>query len=156
MRVEDENMDVLQNMEAIITTIYRENPDLTDFDVLGVLESLIDRYTAEKLGRAPRNNTLSAKEQELLGDLTEICEWRMGRRSLEGIGTEGGGATQVKVISTSKGPADLKPEDALISAPDPKTVDEILKCLKRIQKSVMKWNRQGGRRGYLDFITHYV
>jgi hypothetical protein len=35
-------------------------------------------------------------------------------------------------------------------------VDEIIVCLKRIQKSVKTWSKRGGRRGYLSFVEQYV
>jgi hypothetical protein len=38
----------------------------------------------------------------------------------------------------------------------PKTVDEIITCLKRIQKSIRRWNKEGGRQGYLNFISEFV
>jgi hypothetical protein len=41
-------------------------------------------------------------------------------------------------------------------APEPKTVDEIMLCLKRILKSATRWNKEAGRQGYLDFITQFV
>jgi len=39
---------------------------------------------------------------------------------------------------------------------EPLTLDEMIQCLKRIQHSVKKWNKMGGRKGYLDFIVQYV
>jgi hypothetical protein len=41
-------------------------------------------------------------------------------------------------------------------APEPKQVDAIALCLKRILKSVNRWNKSGGQRGYLTFIVQYV
>jgi hypothetical protein len=35
-------------------------------------------------------------------------------------------------------------------------VDVIIACLKRIRKSVEKWNKQGGRQGYLTFVEQFV
>ncbi len=63
-----------------------------------------------------------------------MCEWRLGRGSVTD-----------------------EPQKAKEIAPDEaKSVDEILLCLKRILKSVKKWNRDGGRQGYLNFIVQYV
>jgi hypothetical protein len=41
-------------------------------------------------------------------------------------------------------------------APEPIKVEEILLCLKRILKSVNRWNKSAGQRGYLTFIVQYV
>jgi hypothetical protein len=39
---------------------------------------------------------------------------------------------------------------------DPKTLDEIVACLKKLHNSARKWNKSGGRRGYLDFVVKYI
>jgi hypothetical protein len=62
-----------------------------------------------------------------------MCEWRLGR--LQPDNAEA---------------ADLGP------APEPIKVDEIVLCLKKILKSVNRWNKTGGQRGYLTFIIPYV
>jgi hypothetical protein len=38
----------------------------------------------------------------------------------------------------------------------PKTLDEIVACLKRVRTSVKRWHKSGGRRGYLDFVSQYI
>jgi len=132
MRIEEAFSDVLQNIEFGIVSTYREHPDLVDHDVLRTLDAVMDSYKAEKIGRAPREVSLSRVEQAMFLAVRTMCEWRLGRRSLDGA--EG----------------DIRPDST------PKTVDEILLCLKRIHKSVQGWNRSGGQRGYLDFIVKYV
>lgn len=34
--------------------------------------------------------------------------------------------------------------------------EEIVACLKRIRKSVGRWNKRGGRQGCLTFIQQYI
>jgi hypothetical protein len=29
-------------------------------------------------------------------------------------------------------------------------------CLRRLRKSVERWNRTGGQRGYLEFVSQFV
>jgi len=36
------------------------------------------------------------------------------------------------------------------------SLDEIIQCLKRILKSVEKWNKHEGIQGYLRFVSQYV
>ena len=57
-----------------------------------------------------------------------MCEWRLGNSS--GLAQEG--------------PIEGIP------------VAELVPCLRTIQKSIPRWSRQGGRKGYLDFISRYV
>ena len=131
--VEDQYLDVLQNIEFGIVTVYRERAEMSDYAVMRMLEALIDRYTAEKIGRPPRDFGLSDVERVLLSNVRRICEWRLGRE---------------------------RPPDnwsnAEITAPEAKTADEIVLCLKRVLRSAKRWNKEAGRQGYLDFITQFV
>ncbi len=56
------------------------------------------------------------------------------------------------------GQEDLLTESGLPfeEGPDSKTHDEIIACLKRVKKSVQRWNKHGGRQGYLNFVQQYV
>ncbi len=63
-----------------------------------------------------------------------MCEWRLGRTT---IGID----------------KNIQEE---ISINDSKTIDEIIDCLKRILKSVNKWNKREGRQGYLKFVSQYI
>jgi len=131
--VEEQYMDVLQNIEMGIVLTYHDRLNLSDHDVRRTLEALIDAYKAEKVGRPQRQFNLSEDERLLMDNVRRMCEWRLGRGKLEDDpGQEGQ------------------------NAPEPKTVDEILLCLKKILKSVDQWNRSGGRQGYLNFIIQYV
>ena len=131
MKDEDKNLDVLQNIEFAIATTYKDARDLTDYSVMSALEALIDSYTAEITGRAPRSFKLSPEEQTLFGAVRDMCEWRLGRGHLD--------------EPLNELDVDLKKN----------TVEEILLCLKKVLKSARFWNREGGRRGYLDFIVRY-
>jgi hypothetical protein len=59
------------------------------------------------------------------------CEWRMGR------------------------PSGLVP-----AQDDPPVRDittaEMAACLKRIRKSIDRWSKEGGPRGYLNFVRQYI
>ena len=133
MRVEDQYPDVLQNIEFGIVTAYKSHPEMLDYDVIRILEALIDKYAAEKIGRQLRHFSLSGVEQTLLENVRRMCEWRLGRGTLTD-----------------------SPEKAKEIAPEPITIDEIVLCLKRIHKSVKKWNKEGGRQDYLQFVIQYV
>jgi len=130
----EKNLDVLQNIEAAIVLEHDSDPALTDNNVVAALESLIDAYVAEKIGRSPRRFNLTPEDSRIHKAIRETCEWRMGRAPL-GVGRR------------AAPPADAETR---------KTVDEIIACLKRILKSVRTWNSGGGIRGYLGFIEQHV
>ena len=106
---------------------------MTDYSVMRVLEALIDSYAAETVGRPRRSFDLADVERVLMDAVREMCEWRLGRGGPLDGGASSGGA-----------------------APEPKTVAEIILCLKRVLKSAKRWNRDLGRQGYLNFIVQYV
>ena len=130
MSIEEDYGDVLQNIEFAIVTVYRENRELIDYDVADALEALIRMYRSEQSGREPSPARLAEKPQQVFEATKEMCEFRLGR-------------------------ADLDAEE---KAPDPQpiSVSDLIDCLKRIEKSVRRWTKQGGRRGYLDFVSQYV
>jgi hypothetical protein len=97
-----------------------------------VLEAAADRYRAETRGHTPPDVSPSEMEADLYEAVQTMCEWRLGRSGPDGAA------------------------DEACPAPKPITTDEIILCLKRILKSVNRWNRSGGRTGYLDFIVQYV
>ncbi len=130
---EDQYLDVLHNIESGIMMVYRNEPDLVDFDVENALNALTRLYTAEMRGRAASPVKLNPLAQDVYNSVHVMCEWRLGRAEIGAV--EDG----------------QKPPQ-----PEPIRTDEIVACLKRIRKSVQHWNKEGGRRGYLTFIEGYV
>jgi hypothetical protein len=51
MRIEDEHLDVLQNLEVLVSSLYREHPEMTDFTAARTYEALLDFFAAERVGR---------------------------------------------------------------------------------------------------------
>ena len=47
MDVEEEHLDILQNIEFAIMSVYRDNPLLVDFDVEAAINALISLYHAQ-------------------------------------------------------------------------------------------------------------
>ena len=129
MGIEDEHPDVLQNIEFAVATVYRQNREMTDYSVMRVYEALIKRYTAEAAGREVKELRLDELETTMFGFARDMCEWRLGRATLDGKEDLGDAAVDMKVL---------------------------ILCLRRLLKSVEKWNKQGGRQGYLQFMSQYV
>ena len=133
MRVEEQYLDVLQNIEAVISSTYRDHPNMTDYETERVLEAVVETYKAEQRGHTAREFSFAPIEEALYEAVHNVCQWRLGR-------------------------ADLSTDDAMdeAQAPKPLDTDAILLCLKKILTSANKWTRNSGRQGYLNFITQYV
>jgi hypothetical protein len=128
--IEDKHPDVLQNIEFAIVGIYKKSRELSDYDVMRVLDTALESYTAEKAGKNPRNARFSPLEQLLHEQVRQICEWRLGRAAF--------------------GDNEKSPPKTPIS------LDDMILCLKRLIKSVGRWNKQGGRQGYLNYIIQFI
>ena len=131
MKFEEKYEDVLQNIEFGIVRVYQEHPELVDWDALIAIESLIHAYSAEAQGRQAAPRVLAGLASQVAGPVKAMCEWRLGRNPL------------------------TDEEGHSLDVP-PKTLDEIVACLKRIRRSIRLWNKEGGRQGYLKFVSQFV
>jgi hypothetical protein len=129
---EDKYLDVLQNIEMAIVSVYREHSDLLDYDVDKVLNILWTEYRNGKQGKAMSAPRLGEKAQHVYERVKDMCEFRLGRSNA------------------------LKTQGWFKAKPTPLSVDEIMDCLKRIRKSVALWNKEGGRQGFLYFIDNNI
>ena len=129
---EDKYLDVLQNIEMAIVSVYREHDDLLDYDVDKVLNLLWTEYRNEKRAGRMSVPKLSDNAQMVYERVKEMCEWRLGRSNKE------------------------KNSGWFKAKSEPISVDEMMDCLKRIRKSVDLWNKEGGRQGYLYFIDNNI
>ena len=132
-RIEDRYFDVLQNIETAIVAVYDDQPDLLDVEVLDAIDALIRTYAWEKDGRGTPTLRLSDRAQRVFDASRRMCEWRLGRQSLN--------------------PGTVERDDA---KPDDLTVSDVVLCLQRIRSSVRLWNKQGGRQGYLDYVRQFL
>jgi len=133
MNVEEEYADLLQNIEFVIVRIFRREPMLVDFDVENAVNGLITKYQAQAQSHEPRLPKLNERPKEVYDAVETICEWRLGSEA---------------ILS-----AEMK---ALGPRLEPVSLDVIVACLKRIRKSIQRWNKQGGRQGYLTFVQRFV
>ena len=133
MDVEEDYLDILQNIEFAIMSVYRDNPLLVDFDVEAAINALISFYHAQPQSHEARRPNLNERATLVYERVQAMCDWRLGR---EGFVTADG---------SEDGPR-----------PEPVTLDVIVACLKRIRKSIQRWNKEGGRQGYLTFVGRFV
>ena len=133
VRVEEEYADILFGIEAAIVSVASETPELVDRNVLAAIDALIALYSFEtKRGRrnlSPPTGRSGAVYERCL----RTCEWQLGRKNIDG-----------DPISEN-----YRDKEGL-------TVSELLRCLKRLRKSIRFWHKQGGRRGYLSYVSEFV
>lgn len=132
---EDKYLDVLQNIESGIVSVFRKHPEMTDWDAQNAVEGLVRTYQAEGRQRRAPVLRLAPLAQETFDAVRVMCEWRLGRR--EAVHTD------------DEGKSDDIPMRTV-------TLDEMIACLKRIRSSIELWNKEGGRRGYLNFVSQFV
>jgi hypothetical protein len=130
---EEQYLDVLHNIESAIVLVSQEHSEMLDLDVENALKALIRTYRAEKDNHPVSPPRLSELEEEIYDEVKSMCELRLGRAELT---TEDGQQVDLPI--------------------EPLTIDEIIACLKRIQRSVKRWSKQHGRRGYLDFVQQFI
>lgn len=129
MSVEEEHLDILQNIESSVTSVYREHPQLTDFDVERVYDALIREYSRPEGSESAPPEFPTEERAALYAQAKIVCDFRLGDPD-----------------SPLQLPTGLEPVSREV----------IVACLKRLRRSVNKWTKRGGRRGYLDFIQDYT
>jgi hypothetical protein len=167
MRVEEQYEDVLQNIEFSIINVYRQDPSLLDYDVRDAVEALIRCYEAERSGRQPPALRLHERAQRVFQAAQTMCEFRLGRQQLmtgeaapeaghEENREQGLFGKLLKGGFFTRAGREKTARDESVPDIEPISVEEIIKCLKRIQTSIRRWNKQNGRRGYLDFVSEFI
>ncbi|MFQ6102029.1 MAG: hypothetical protein ACE5OS_12460 [Anaerolineae bacterium] len=78
---EERYEDVLQNIEFGIVRVYREHPEMTDWETLNAIGALLHTYRAEAKGRQPAPPSLAPLAQEVYESVEAMCEWRLGRET---------------------------------------------------------------------------
>lgn len=124
----EKNLDLLQNIEFGIIEVYRADPSLLDVDAKDAIDALARHYHAEEENRTSPTLPLSQRAQRVFESVQELCEWRLGRTQIPGE-SEAGSAVPVS---------------------------DLVKGLREIQKSIPRWSKQGGRKGYLEFVSQFL
>jgi hypothetical protein len=133
MTFEEQYEDVLQNIEFGIIRVYREHPEMTDWEASIAVEALIRVYNAEVKGRQIKAPSLPPLAQQVYESAGAMCELRLGRETL---------------LDEEDGPVDLDMPSL--------SLDEIIACLKRVRKSINLWSRERGRQGYLTYLSQFI
>ncbi len=125
--IENKYLAVLHDIESAILDVYYEQKEMTDYSVEKVINALTRDYNDEATGRKPVPfQPNSPLDGQLYAAVQKACDFWLG-----------------KVPGTEADPTNKKPA-------------EIVVCLKRISRSLKLWNKEGGRRGYLNYISEFV
>jgi hypothetical protein len=81
---ENEYLDVLQNIEFALASVYREHSEMTDYNADKVVEVILREYKAENTGRTATTRRLQGVDEVTYQRLHIVCEWRLGRGEIEG------------------------------------------------------------------------
>jgi hypothetical protein len=124
----ERNLDVLQNIESAIIRVYRADGSLLDIDVKDAIDALVRRYHTEEEQRTPPALRVGERARQVFESVQTVCEWRLGRAPFPGE------------TATERGIP----------------LSDLVTALRQIQKSIPRWSRQGGRQGYLEFVSQYI
>lgn len=129
---ENQYLDVLQNIEFAIVEEFRRDPAILDLNVRDAVNVLVRRYESEEEGRTPPQAQMTDRTRAVFDAVRTMCEWRLGRPN--------------GLVPVAKD--DLRVREI--------TPAEMANCLKRIRKSVDRWSKEHGPRGYLNFVRQYI
>lgn len=132
-RIDEEYQGVLQNLEFALVQVYRAHDEMTDWEAETAVASLIRTYNAEVQRRSPPDLKLKPLAQEAYDNVQAMCEFRLGRSDMVNDSSE-----------------------TLNIPVEPISVNELLLCLKRIRRSIQMWHKEGGRRGYFEFVGNFL
>jgi hypothetical protein len=134
MHLENEYLDVLQNIEFAIVSVFRNNPGLRDPEVIKALEAATRFYQRKKKGFPEQPVTLTGNSLEVFQAVKDGCEWcrekKTGEPKVEIEGREGMGG-DVPIVT-------------------------LIRCLEKLLKSANHWFKLNGQRSYLNFISEFV
>jgi len=128
MNVEEEYLDVLQNIESIVNELAQADTALSDYEVEKVYNGLIVHYSAQAAHKSAAPFSGEERTRYLFMRVKGMCDFRLGQ--LEGQPL----------------PQDIEPVE----------LRAMMACLKRLRKSVQFWTKEGGRKGYLTYISNFL
>jgi len=135
MALEDKHLDVLQNIEFAVVSVYRDDPTMEDREAIRALEVLVQYQRRVAAGQTPTlPDNLSENEQLVVDRVQAIME---ERRALAP-------------------PAEAPKRFSVLNKKTNSFEDTLLACLRKIHKSAVRWNKRNGKQGYLKFAIKYL
>jgi hypothetical protein len=72
----EEHLDLMQNIEGTIAALYRQDPEIEDWDVSEALKALVQRYKAQARGRTFAKPRLTERSDSLFGMISGVLAVR--------------------------------------------------------------------------------
>jgi hypothetical protein len=132
MQLERDFEDFLQNVEATVIGVYRDNPELKDEDVLKAYDKLIAFYERKKKRLPEIPTSITGNAAQVLDAVKKVCEWRRKKDQNEHHDSDGLGDLGNDV-----------------------PIAPLLRCLEKLRKSVDFWKKTGVR-AYLTHVSKFV
>ncbi|MEK7485304.1 MAG: hypothetical protein AABZ60_13345 [Planctomycetota bacterium] len=130
MRVEEQFLGALNNMEFEIVALYQNTPTLNNYEVLAAIDALSRLYRAEEDHYPTPTFQLPEKGVKLFEVIKPVCEWCLGREKAPN-------RENAKLLEKQM------------------SVSEVRVCLKRIEKSIKTWTKAKGSQGYLQYVSRF-
>lgn len=130
MKWKDEDLPALRELENVIFSIWSKNRNMADYDVSRAYEAAYQCQRARNRGQEPKPHSLSGLDGEMFESLCVICE---------------------KLLSTGPNPmsgdraGDLQPVQS----------ERLADYLRDLHRSVRRHTKDGGRQGYLIFLSTF-
>jgi hypothetical protein len=131
-RPEEKHLPILQSLETNLAMLYQVEPTLTDYDVNEAYDALLRIYKAQTTGRGKPEIKLKGRSEAVYKQLSGVAEMLLAKPDM--------------LIVPEKG------EENLLEI----SAEEMLACLKRLQSSLKLWTKEGGRQGYLNYLSQFV
>ena len=126
-------IEIIYTLELSIVAFYQEHPDLLDAHVETAINHLMRVYRAETQGKQAPKRRMKGISLDLAETLEAVCEFYRGR-------------AQVEPQKSPKSELELPV----------RTPKDITASLKKLKSSIKTWSKQGGRQGYLNYVTEFI
>ncbi len=129
----DKHLSLLQTLEFNLANHYKEQPQLIDYDVSDAFNALVRHYKAKLENRSFTPN-LKGRSKEVFEMFQTVAD-----------------------IFVSNGQFPTTETDTFLPENmQSYTVEDVLSCFRRLQSSLKLWTKEGGRQGYLNYISQFV
>ena len=132
--VEEEFSDVLFDIESTIVEIYSNNLNLVDRQVLLAIDTLYRFYERNKKNKDGFFPVPTGLAGNIYNQVLHVCESWLGRASYN----------------------DADDCNHEVQKRCKLTITEVMRCLKRLRKSMKIWHKQGGNQAYLNYVNEFV